>query len=77
MVLLIAKNFQLVIIFTNRFPNKKPRQPSCRLTGGVSLTNKPNNRIVHGYYILHTSNTKGYTFRYRSNVAIVSFIACA
>lgn len=27
MVLLIAKNFQLVKIFTNRFPNKNPRQP--------------------------------------------------
>ena len=40
MVLLIAKNFQLVIIFTNRFPNKNPRQPSCRLTGSLFLNHE-------------------------------------
>jgi len=37
MVLLIPKIFEFVKIFTNRFPNKNPRQPSCRLTGSLFL----------------------------------------
>ena len=75
--ILRINNPEDVSVWKNITTMQKPRQPSYRLTGGVSLTSEPNNRIVGGNYLLHTWNTKGYTFRYRFNVAIVSFIACA